>query len=350
MNIRAISSTIRRQPVKFGVACIAALSVLIAGYLLVHSKASGFFAWIEPEGGSTAGNAQIVSDSSASGGKAIKFNAPASNPTPPPTPPPTTPSTSTCAPYPSFPDASCTGPTGTLTAYTGPMEIKTAGAVIENVLINTSMLTISANNVTLRNCKIVYNGAMNASFTTVYVKDGVTGTVFDHCEIDGQAKVSRGINAQSGFTVKNCNIHDTGNGVEADRNFTVQESYIWNIKTPDGQDWHSDGVQGWGDANDVTIDHNTILLTGGETGAVNFVGGASQSNNLVQHNLLAGGGYTIYVGSETKNTNVRVINNHLSTRYSPKVGLYGIWYFDANQTPGVVRSGNVIHETGAPAD
>jgi hypothetical protein len=214
---------------------------------------------------------------------------------------------STCAPYPSFPDARCTGPTGPLKPYTGPMTISQRGQVIQDVEIHTDQIAVNADNVTFRNCRIIYTGALNASPTLVEANSH-TGILFDHCEIDGKDKVARGIHGGDFFTVRNCNIHDTGNGVEADANFTVADSYIWNIYTPNGQDWHSDGVQGWGDAKDVTVDHNTILLTGGETGAVNMVGTGdstyTQSNILVQHNLLAGGGYTIYLGAST-NTNVR---------------------------------------------
>jgi Right handed beta helix region len=257
---------------------------------------------------------------------------------------------SSCAPYPSFPDANCTGPAGPLKPYTGPMTISKRGQVIQNVEIRTEQITVSADNVTFRNCRIIYTGATDAAWTVIEA-NSVKGTVFDHCEIDGGNKVARAIHGGDYFTVRNCNIHDTGNGVEADANFTVSDSYIWNIHTPPGLDWHADGVQAWGDAKNVTVDHNTILLTGDETGAVSMAGSGNpsyaQSNILVQHNLLAGGGYTIYLGATT-NTNVRAINNHLSVRYSKKVGGYNIWYPDFIGT--VVRTGNVIQETGAPAN
>jgi hypothetical protein len=255
-----------------------------------------------------------------------------------------------CAPYPSFPDAGCTGPTGPLKPYTGSMTISKRGQVIQGVEIRTNQITVDADNVTFRNCRIIYTGGLNDTPSLVEA-NAHTGMLFDHCEIDGKGKVARGIHGGDFFTVRNCNIHDTGNGVEADANFTVTESYIWNIYTPDGMDWHSDGVQGWGNAKNVTVDHNTILLTGSQTGAVDMVGTGdptyTQSNILVQHNLLAGGGYTIYLGASS-NTNVRVINNHLSTRYSKKVGGYNIWYPDFMKT--IVRTGNVIQETGAPAN
>jgi chitodextrinase len=265
------------------------------------------------------------------------------------TPTPTPISSGTCAPYPKFPDASCTGPTGTLTTYTGSQTFNTPGQVIQNVVINTSSgLTVTANNVTFRNCKIIYSGS--GRFDTGLIEaNPVTGLVVDHCEIDGKGVVKDGIHGGDNFTVSGCNIHGVGNGVEAGSAFTVKESYIWDIYTPQGYDWHADGVQGWDGASNMVVDHNTILMPTSNfvSGVVDFVGTTPQSNNLVQHNLLAGGGYTVYVGSTTSNSNVRVLNNHYSTRYFPKVGVYDIYYPVAG---GVTVSGNVIDETGAPAD
>jgi chitodextrinase len=257
--------------------------------------------------------------------------------------------TAACPAYPKFPDASCTGPTGTLTTYTGPMDITTPGTVIQNVVINTSSgITVSANNVTFRNCKILYTGT--ATLNAIVEANAPTGTVFDHCEIAGKQLAKDGIHGGDNFTVTGCNIHDVGNGVEAGSAFTVKESYIWNIVSPAGFDWHADGIQGWDGASNMTIDHNTVLMPAGEDGTVNFVGPTAQSNNLVQHNLLAGGGYTVSVGGASGNTNVRILNNHLSTRYFPKVGSYDIYYYGDGETTGETVSGNVIDETGAPAD
>jgi chitodextrinase len=258
---------------------------------------------------------------------------------------------SQCAPYPSFPDASCTGPTGqaTMATYNGPMNITTAGTVIENVIINTAGMTVSANNVTFRNCKIIYSGTGEADYGLIEANP-VTGTVFDHCEIDGKGLVKDGIHGGDNFTVNGCNIHDVGNGVEAGWAFTVKESYIWNIVSPAGYGWHADGIQAWDGTHDMLIDHNTVLMPAGEDGTVDFLGPSAQSNNLVQHNLLAGGGYSVSVGSSTSNTNVQIINNHYSTRYFPKVGYYDIYYYGDGETSGETVSGNVIDETGAPAD
>ncbi|HET6613062.1 MAG TPA: hypothetical protein VFG83_13785 [Kofleriaceae bacterium] len=95
---------------------------------------------------------------------------------------------------------------------------------------------------------------------------------------------------------------------------------------------------------------NTIILTGPETGAINVMGDASDpaTDVIIENNLFAGGGYTMYTTEVGEN--YQVINNHFSTQIYPKVGFYNIWYWGDDPGAGITRTGNVIHETGAPAD
>jgi hypothetical protein len=346
-----LSPAQRFSPAKF--TAFAATTVALGIIVILVTLAAGAATLFEPENGTLTGGAKVITVAGASGGRAVQFSAnPIATPTPTATPTPSPGGGGTCAPYPSFPDTSCTGPTGTLTTYTGSTDFRTAGQVIQNVLINASQLTIYANNVTFRNCKIVYNGALDAGFTLIYIPSGVTGVTFDHCEIDGQNKIARAIEGVDGVIVRNCNIHHTGNGIEVGTNITATDNYIHDIFTPSGLDWHADGIQAADSASNITIDHNVILLTEGETGAINIVsngGVGTFSNVLIQHNLMAGGGYTVYAGSsQAKTINFKVINNHFSTRYFPKVGYWNIWY--PTYLSGVTISGNVIDETGSSAD
>jgi len=255
-----------------------------------------------------------------------------------------------CTAFPSFPDESCTGPIGALTLYTGSTEFHTEGEVIENVEIHTtSGLYITADNVTFRNVRILFTGAVNEGFTAVAVNGGAN-TTFENCEIDGQSRVARGIAGDPGpFTVRNCEIHHVGNGVEVDSPFTIEGNYLHDIVTPEGLDWHADGIQTPKSGQDMIIRHNTILLTGPETGAINIMGDETTParNVLVEHNLMAGGGYTVYAGP---GANYRVINNRFSTRTYPRVGTAGVWYWDPSEDGDVLRSGNEILETGVSAN
>jgi hypothetical protein len=68
------------------------------------------------------------------------------------------------------------------------------------------------------------------------------------------------------------------------------------------------------------------------------------TNVLIQNNLLAGGGYTIYCAGDGPGNNYRILDNHFSTRFKASIGFYGVSTECADET----QSGNVIHETGAP--
>ena len=254
-----------------------------------------------------------------------------------------------CPAYPSFPDASCTGPTSTnLPLYTGSLELRTDNAVIENVEMRIDQgLYVPAHNVTFRNVKIVFTGALNSDFTAVNLNNN-SGTVFQDCEIDGQGNVARAI-AGSGVTVRNCEIHHVGNAVETDAPLLVEGNYIHDIYEPAGTDWHADGIQTPMSSDNVTIRHNTIFGRDPATSAINVMGTPADpaTDVLIEHNLLAGGGYTLYAGP---GSNYRVIDNHFSTQFSSTVGYYNIWYWDPSEDGDVTRSGNVIHETGADAN
>lgn len=252
-----------------------------------------------------------------------------------------------CAAYPAFPDAGCTGPTAdALPRYTGPTDFDVDGQVIENVEIHAvEGIRIEGDNVTFRNVRIVWDGPFGENIIN---SDG-SGTTFEDCIIDGRGSAERAIAANGrGITVRGCEISGVGNAIETETPLTVEENYIHDIHTARGADWHADGVQVPEGADNVTVRHNTIMLNGPETGAVFIAGDADDPNRnvLITQNLLAGGGYTMYTGY---GPGYSVIDNHMSTRIYPKVGFYNIWYTD-DPNAGEVRSGNVIHETGAPAD
>ncbi len=254
-----------------------------------------------------------------------------------------------CPAYPSFPDAGCTGPTTTsLPLYTGSLEFRTDGQIVENVEMRIDQgLYVPASHVTFRNVKIVFTGALDSDFTMVNLNNN-SGTVFQDCEIDGQGKVARAISG-SGVTVLNCEIHHVGNAIETDTPLLAEGNYIHDIFEADGTDWHADGIQAPMSSHGVTIRHNTIYGRDPSTSAINVMGTLADpaTDVLIEHNLLAGGGYTIYAGP---GSSYRVIDNHFSTRFFPTVGFYNIWYWDPSEDGDVVRSGNVIHETGAAAN
>ncbi|HSX30004.1 MAG TPA: hypothetical protein VLE73_05600 [Candidatus Saccharimonadales bacterium] len=71
------------------IALAAVLVVATSGLIFLTIRAAGFFASTESDTGNLTANAKVITDTSASGGRAIQFTAPAPSPTPTPTPTPT---------------------------------------------------------------------------------------------------------------------------------------------------------------------------------------------------------------------------------------------------------------------
>ncbi len=255
----------------------------------------------------------------------------------------------------SYPDTINTGPQGKLSTYTGSTNFSYDNVVVQNVIMDINdALYINAKNITLRNVRIIYSGDVDATWTMLHTTELTENLLIEDCEFDGQDKVARAISGEAtNLIIRRCNIHNTGNGIEINDSFTVEDCYIHDIFTPEGLDWHSDGIQaGGGTISNITIRHNTILLTGDETGCVNINGGndsatANVRNILVEDNLIGGGGYTMYTGSHGELSNYRVINNKFTTSMHPKVGYYNIWY-EFKHNPE--KSGNTIFETGESAE
>lgn len=242
---------------------------------------------------------------------------------PPPPPPPAS----------GYPDASNTGvPAGTpLTPVSGSMTVSTAGQVVNAVNAN-GVIFVTAANVTIQNSKA----------RGVEVQGSGSATIKD-TEIDCGGSGTKGILGQN-FTVLRVNIHNCEDGVYVyENNFTVQDSYIHDLAT--SATAHNDGIQVSCCGSNSIIKHNRIY--GVDTSAINYcnsVNCGTSANVLIEDNLLAGGGYTLYCPI-VPSSNFQVVNNKFSTIFYSKVGLYG----DMTDCDGEILSGNVIYETGAPA-
>jgi hypothetical protein len=215
-----------------------------------------------------------------------------------------------------FPNASNTGwqPTGvTLTPMACPdgvIEIDRPGTVIDGADIPCQVL-VKASDVTIRRSRIHVDGDLYA----VRTADEASNVQLVDTEIAGGPGCIAAIVFQ-GWSGTRLNIHGCGDGVRAEGDVTLEDSWIHDFwdGTKDGQvidTPHHDGVQSTGGSN-VTIRHNRIdnpndqtscLLIGGEFGA--------PSNWLVEDNLLNGGNYSIYLDPFGTN---RVIRNNVFTR------------------------------------
>ena len=265
------------------------------------------------------------------------------------TPKPTTTATATPTPTSTsssgFPSSATTGvPAGTsLSAYTGPSRITTAGTVIENKLITTPLvLTSSAHNVTIRNCRIAANG-----YWLVLNDEGATNLQITDSELDGQNNTSNDAAvAGRNYTLTRVNIHNTVDGLKLGSNVTVRDSYIHDLVV--SGDSHNDGMQSLG-ADDVLIEHNTIITPRASTSAILLsTGSGAQHRITMRNNLLGGGAYTVYGGYEpgvdslSQVSDIVITDNHITTSVYPNGGAYGP--FTSVGSAAVTMRGNVWHD------
>lgn len=175
---------------------------------------------------------------------------------------------------------------------------------------------------------------------------GGTALTIEDTEIDCQGSEATGL-VDADITARRLNIHGCANGLSVSHNVLLEDSYIHDLTCC--TDNHPDGVQFSGqDASDLTFRHNTIYgqNNDGSPGNASIISSPSSSNILIENNLFAGGGFTLYCSDPGQGANYRVFNNHFSTRFYPKVGTFG----PSIECSDKIQSGNVYHETGRPLD
>lgn len=255
-----------------------------------------------------------------------------------------------------FPNADNTGvPSGAaLKPMKGEIVVRENGTVIDGVDL-VGRIAVEADNVTIKRSRITAPKNLpnqgRDEFTVIQQATKATGLTMEDCEVDGSGLVYRAIMAFERLTVNRCELRNIGHGVEVGGNYTVRNSWIHSTTDGPDHDWHVDGIISGVGVNGL-IEHNTIVLTGGSlTGAVAIGGSLGRVDNVViRGNLLAGGNYTVYIEDQQYGTTrVQMLDNRFSTMVQPKVGVYGIWY-GTRLPKDLVRRGNVIHESGAPAD
>ncbi len=238
-----------------------------------------------------------------------------------------------------LPTADTTGvPAGTtLRTYNGTLMVTTDNAVIEGMLINGNVV-VEADNVTLRNVKIVSGTPWHA----IYIPDGYSGFTLVDSEIDGRGGTINGV-LGTGTFLRN-DIYGVENGINTWGTATVptliQDNYIHDLKG--NSQAHYDGIEINGGSN-IRIIHNTIINDYDQTSAVmlnNEFGGLS--NITIDGNLLYGGGYTVYLdgrkgGGAVDDASIRITNNQI---------VKGYWGPFAFYDDHPVQTGNVINGEG----
>jgi len=276
--------------------------------------------------------------------------APTPSPTASSTPTPSTAPTATVTPKPSTtatapttppssgkPGSSNTGvPVGTtLTAYTGPKTITTAGTVIDAKDIS-GTLSIQAKNVVIRNSKI--HGS-NAG-TGVAVEENGSATITDSEIYSFEVGIT-----YSNFTAIRVDLHDlTYDGLKMSSNARLQDSWIHSPRPT--SDAHWDGVQVQNGVVNTVIQGNNI---DGGTADVNSalflcpdLGPSTNGPLTVTGNWLDGGNFTVNV-LDGNNGQYFIKTISVTDNRFGNASKYG----RSNVNVPITQSGNVVDSTGA---
>ena len=216
-----------------------------------------------------------------------------------------------------WPDDTNTGYSGTLTTV-GVTTISTNGTVFENRRVN-GRLTISANNVTVRNVHV------NTGDYYGIVIQG-TNILIEDVTVEGSSTAAVAV-FSGNFTGRRLNVFDCEDGIRMGSGSKLYDSYVHDLTGDESSHFDSvtaDGATGW------EIVHNTILNQNNQTACV-WIGDPryGPSEGLLQNNFLAGGGYSIYSGHST-GAGLRVLDNVFSTQYFPNSGSFGpVAYWEA---------------------
>jgi Right handed beta helix region len=269
-----------------------------------------------------------------------------------------------CAPVPSacgFPDGTDTGvPKGTtllsvpgqvssgpgwaFDSQLGAVVVSGNGAVLSGLYIPYN-LDITASGVTIKDSRVVTAGDFAVSLrhtAGVTIEDSTIGGANATAGRVGVA-ITDVYGDSAGMVIENDNISDFKTAVQISTG-TVTGNYIHNPGYVAGD--HTNGIFDAGSIQPLTIDHNTILNSFGQTDAISLdasVTGQKVANKTVENNLLGGGGYTIYAGASLGNTSSHILveHNRFSRLYYPGAGQYGpVTCFDSAGA-GNIWSGNV---------
>lgn len=261
---------------------------------------------------------------------------PATTTAPPTTATPTAPApTSTAAA--GFPSSATTGvPQGTkLTAFKGILRLSTPNTVVSGYDVD-GCVVVTASNVVFEKSRVRGGGAGCWDL----ISNQASGLTVRDVELDGGGNADLEGMSASNFTLQRADIHGVGDGVRANGNVVIEDSWIHDLASQAGS--HNDGIQTTAGSNIVIrgnrienqLTQTSAIMIGADTGNVSGV--------TVENNLLAGGGYTVYGGARPPSGRtikaIVIRDNVFTERFFSNAGAYGPLVATAD--PQITVSGN----------
>ena len=352
----------------FRFSTVAALSLVAAaaGVATVWA-ATNHFADRESENMTKTGTVAAVSDTTASGGAAVKFGVtPVVCPGEPNTPGGEDP-WGGCWPgshntgYPKGAPGD-TRPSVTLTPYTGDCNLNTNNETIDSKTIDCSgsRLRITADNVNITNSLILGRIETPSPFT-VNPDYPFSFTLTDTTVAAGDILEEKVIKTGN-FTLTRVDVTGASNSVTCFTNCTVIDSWLHDQATDPEGILHVSGLR---QGQEGLYRHNSIICEaargqgagGACSGAISGYGDyQAVFNNLIEKNLIRAGTSSICVyggsGRDRPYTydahDIRFINNVFEKGASGRCGIYGLVSAWLPELPGNLWSGNT-YDDGTPA-
>jgi hypothetical protein len=273
-----------------------------------------------------------------------------------------------------YPDATNTGvPAGTSLTPSTSRTLSTNGQVVNGLEI-TGTVTVTADNVTIKNSKIVATKGGNGSYALI-LNNGADNFTIEHSEITGPAGNTNGIESavwnhygNPGVVAKNSYFHNCADCWEGPGIF--ENDYMVVNAAFSGS--HNEDIYVCGGA--VKVEHSTLLNTYHQTATVfGDTAGCGGNTFEVKNSLLAGGGFLVYPQANSNSSigTMNVSNNRFarclngsnydsqsggtycdtqtgdSNGYYPYGGFYGVaaYYFGG---AGNVWNNNVWDDSSKP--
>jgi hypothetical protein len=237
-----------------------------------------------------------------------------------------------------FPDVETVGVNPAIPRETvnGTVTLSTPGQVYENKTV-IGAISVTAPNVTIRNVKLVITDEWYGIKAFGWVGDP-SGLIVTDSEIDLNGMYTpKGI-AFDGYTARRVFFHNGSDCAHFEHNVVIEDSLCVVGPDANSDGWpdntsfctatgdHFDGFQSDG-GNSFVIRHNTIRNPCRQTSNILLSSNTKHiSTATIDHNLLAGGGYSLYcAGMDDASTVDHIVatNNVYSKQYFPRGGYWG---------------------------
>ncbi|GAA3448877.1 right-handed parallel beta-helix repeat-containing protein [Dactylosporangium matsuzakiense] len=224
----------------------------------------------------------------------------------------------------------------TLSRYDGDLVVTEAGAVIDGMQVNGSVI-VQAADVHIRRVKIM---ATAGSYWVIRQAPGATGLVVEDSELDGRGSHDGIKQEASGLTVRRTQIRRVDTGISVGDGGDIEGCTITDVAT---------GVGTSTGGSHITIRDNTITTAKSSVEAA--IGLYTTTGDLhdvtVEGNRLAGGNYTFHVGEGPGAQEIVARHNQFGRSVHPKGGFYGPVAGWNAQAKGNMWTDNAWADTGA---